>query len=276
MRAFRNGATRRNSIPSSRFINNISNTDTSMLDGVWCALAVIASVQSLRTPGAVSPARQQALRDAAGVGAAVIVAYAMATGFESMLVALAIAAFAVLTPRSGKATPASLQSALALAALASASADHALGLDTGASLGWTALGGLSAVIVVFAAGYLRVGSRIRALNGVFFNTPASGMHFACAALCTVIAYTAGFEGGAVAVVIIGAMVALIGAYLAMALADRAYPVFIAALNGYAACSVVAAGVGLANGALVVTGVALVLGCVAACTSAIPSRVSSKK
>jgi NAD/NADP transhydrogenase beta subunit len=53
-------------------------------------------------------------------------------------------------------------------------------------------------------------------------------------------------------------------------------VFIAALNGYAACSVVAAGVGLANGALVVTGVALVLGCVAACTSAIPSRVSSKK
>ena len=67
-----------------------------------------------------------------------------------------------------------------------------------------------------------------------------------------------------------------GAYLAMALADRAYPVFIAALNGYAACSVVAAGVGLANGALVVTGVALVLGCVAACTSAIPSRVSSKK
>jgi hypothetical protein len=259
-----------------------------MLDGVWCALAVIASVQSLRTPGAVSPARQQALRDAAGVGAAVIVAYAMATGFESMLVALAIAAFAVLTPRFGKATPASLQSALALAALASASADRALGLDANVSLGWTALGGLVAVIVVFAAGYLRLGSRIRVLNGVlngpfngtlngvFFNTPASAMHFACAALCTVIAYTAGFEGGAVAVVIIGAMVALIGAYLAMALANRAYPVFIAALNGYAACSVVAAGVGLANGALVVTGVALVLGCVAACTSAVPSRVSSKK
>ena len=253
-----------------------------MLDGVWCALAVIASVQSLGTPGAVSPARQQALRDAAGVGAAVIVAYAMATGFESMLVALAIAAFAVLTPRFGRATPASLQSALALAALASASAsaDRALGLDANVSLGWTALGGLSAVVVVFAVGYLRVGSRIRMLNdvfnGVFFNTPASAMHFACAALCTVIAYTAGFEGGAVAVVIIGAMVALIGAYLAMALADRAYPVFIAALNGYAACSVVAAGVGLANGALVVTGVALVLGCVAACTSVVPSRVSSKK
>src|ERR1700712_1156759 len=251
-----------------------------MLDGVWCALAVIASVQSLGTPGAVSPARQQALRDAAGVGAAVIVAYAMATGFESMLVALAIAAFAVLTPRFKKATPASLQSALALAALASASADRALGLDANGSLGWTALGGLSAVVVGFAVGYLRVGSRIRMLNdvfnGVFFNTPASAMHFACAALCTVIAYTAGFEGGAVAVVIIGAMVALIGAYLAMALADRAYPVFIAALNGYAACSVVAAGVGLANGALVVTGVALVLGCVAACTSVVPSRVSSKK
>lgn len=247
-----------------------------MLDGVWCALAVIASVQSLRSPGAGSPARQQALRDAAGVGAAVIVAYAMATGFESMLVALAIAAVAVLTPRFGKATPASLQSALALAALASASADRALGLglelDAGASLGWTAFGGLSAIVVVFAAGYLRVASRIR----LSLNASASAMHFACAALCTVIAYTAGFEGGAVAVVIIGAMVALIGAYLAMAVADRAYPVFIAALNGYAACSVVAAGVGLGNGALVVTGVALVLGCVAACTSAVPSRMSSKK
>jgi NAD/NADP transhydrogenase beta subunit len=133
-----------------------------------------------------------------------------------------------------------------------------------------------AVAVVFIAGLLRVGSRFRVLNNLFQNASASAMHFACAALCTVIAYTAGFEGGAVAVVIIGAMVALIGAYLAMALADRAYPVFIAALNGYAACSVVAAGVGLANGALVVTGVALVLGCVAACTSAVPSRVSSKK
>jgi hypothetical protein len=190
-------------------VNNISDTDTSMLDGVWCALAVIASVQSLRTPGALSPARQQALRDAAGVGAAVIVAYAMATGFESMLVALAIAAFAVFTPRFGKATPASLQSALALAALASASADRTLGIDTGGSLGWTALGGLSAVAVVFVAGYLRVGSRLHALNDVFQNASASAMHFACAALCTVIAYTAGFEGGAVAVVIIGAMVALI-------------------------------------------------------------------
>ncbi|SAL23459.1 hypothetical protein AWB64_01840 [Caballeronia sordidicola] len=251
-----------------------------MLDGVWCALAVIASVQSLRTPGALSPARRQALRDAAGVGGAVIVAYAMATGFESMLAALAVAAFAVLTPPSWKTTPASLQSALALAALASASADRAFGLEAGMSPGWTALGGLSAVAMVFALGYLRLraleGLPERLLKRMACAAPASTMHFACAALCTVIAYTAGFEGGAVAVVIIGAMVALIGAYLAMALADRAYPVFIAALNGYAACSIVAAGVGLANGALVVTGVALVLGCVATCTSAAPSRVSSKK
>jgi hypothetical protein len=249
--------------------------DTSMLDGVWCAFAVITSVQSLRTPGMISPARQQALRDTAGVGAAVIVAYAMATGFDSMHVALAIATcatFAMLTPRFGRTTPASLQSALALAALASASADRALGLDASSSLGWTALGGLAAIAMVFAIGRVRIGSRIRLSNA----TATSATHFACAALCTVIAYTAGFEGGAVSVVIIGAMVALIGAYLAMAMADRAYPVFIAALNGYAACSIVAAGVGLGNGALVVTGVALVLGCVATCTSAGPSRVPSEK
>ncbi len=252
-----------------------------MLDGVWCALAVMTSVQSLRTPGMVSPARQQALRDAAGVGASVIVAYAMATGFDSMLVALAIAAFgtfasfgmfAMQMPRIGRTTPASLQSALALAALASASADRALGFGASSSLGWTALGGVAAIAMVIAFGRVRIGSRIRLSNA----TAASAMHFACAALCTVIAYTAGFEGGAVSVVIIGAMVALIGAYLAMAMADRAYPVFIAALNGYAACSIVAAGVGLENGALVVTGVALVLGCVATCTSVNPSRVPSEK
>jgi hypothetical protein len=258
-----------------------------MLDGVWCALAVITSVQTLKTPGAVAPVRQRALRDAAGVGAAVIVAYAMATGFESMLVALAIAAFAVLTPRLGRSTPASLQSALALAALASASADRALGFNANTSLGWTALGGLSAIAMAFAFSHLWLGARFKAITlfkvlkvlnvlKVLDATPASAMHFACAALCTVIAYTAGFEGGAVSVVIIGAMVALIGAYLAMAVADRAYPVFIAALNGYAACSVVAAGVGLANGALVVTGVALVLGCVATCASVSPSRARSEK
>src|SRR5471032_122610 len=106
-----------------------------MLDGALCAFAVMASMQSLKAPGAVSPTRRQALRDAAGVGAAVIVAYAMATGFDSMLVALAIAAFgtfasfgmfAMQMPRIGRTTPASLQSALALAALASASADRAL------------------------------------------------------------------------------------------------------------------------------------------------------
>ena len=255
-----------------------------MLDGVWCAFAVMTSVQSLRTPGMVTPARQHALRDAAGVGAAVIVAYAMATGFDSMLVALAIASlatfasfasfgrFAMLTPRIGRTSPASLQSTLALAALASASADRALGFGASSSLGWTALGGVSAIAMVFAFGRVRPGSRIRLSNA----TATSAMHFACAALCTVIAYTAGFEGGAVSVVIIGAMVALIGAYLAMAMADRAYPVFIAALNGYAACSIVAAGVGLENGALVVTGVALVLGCVATCTSVNPSRVPSEK
>lgn len=235
-----------------------------MLDGALCAFAVMASMQSLRAPGAVSPTRRQALRDATGVGAAVIVAYGMATGFDSTLVALfalaigAIAAFAMLTPRSGRTTPASLQSALALAALASASADRMLGFDPGASLELTALGGIAAIALAFVLGRVR----FEVSNARLMTT----MHFACAALCTVIAYTAGFEGGAVAVVIIGAMVALIGAYLAMAMADRAYPVFIAALNGYAACSVVAAGVGLANGALVVTGVALVLGCVATCTS----------
>src|SRR6202790_1955898 len=239
-----------------------------MLDGALCAFAVMASMQSLKTPGRISPTRRQALRDAAGVGTAVIVAYGMATGFDSTLLALAIAAFAMLTPRFGRSTPASLQSALALAALASASADRALGFDPDASLGLTALGGLAAIALALLLGRVRFGvSNAKLMNA---------MHFACAALCTVIAYTAGFEGGAVSVVIIGAMVALIGAYLAMAIADRAYPVFIAALNGYAACSVVAAGVGLANGALVVTGVALVLGCVATCTNVRPTGAPSEK
>jgi len=43
-----------------------------MLDGALCAFAVMASMQSLKTPGRISPTRRQALRDAAGVGTAVI------------------------------------------------------------------------------------------------------------------------------------------------------------------------------------------------------------
>src|SRR5258707_13443457 len=154
-----------------------------MLDGALCAFAVMASMQSLKAPGRMAPTRRQALRDAAGVGAAVIVAYGMATGFDSTLLALAIAAFAMLTPRFGRSTPASLQSALALAALASASAGRAPGFDPGASLEWTALGGIVAIALAFVL--CRVRFRVS-------NTKlASTMHFACAALCTVIAYTAG-------------------------------------------------------------------------------------
>jgi NAD/NADP transhydrogenase beta subunit len=97
--------------------------------------------------------------------------------------------------------------------------------------------------------------------------------FTCAALCTVIAYIAGLDEGALPLVILSAMVALIGAFLAMALIQGEHPALVSALNSYAACCVVALGIAMASGILIVTGVLLVLGGIAMSSRESPARAS---
>ncbi len=90
-----------------------------MFNGALCAFSVVALIQSLRTPGGLVAGRRSLLRDAAGLGAAIVLAFGMARGFDSLAVVLAIAAVAFLMPRFPRAGggPAFWQSAIAMAAL---------------------------------------------------------------------------------------------------------------------------------------------------------------
>jgi hypothetical protein len=230
-----------------------------MFNGALCAFSVVALVQSLRTPGNLAAGRGSVLRDAAGLGAAVVVAFGMARGFDSfavvLAVVLAIAAVAYLMPRfAGRgAGPAFGQSAIALAVLGSVAMDRTTGLGP-ESLHSMATGGAMAIGMTYIAGRVR----LPVLNATLRRL----LCYTCAALCTVIAYIAGLDEGALALVELSAMVALIGAFLAMALIQGEHPALVSALNSYAACCVVASGIAMASGVLIMTGVLLVLGGIA--------------
>jgi NAD/NADP transhydrogenase beta subunit len=237
-----------------------------MFNGALCAFSVVALIQSLRTPGGLVAGRRSLLRDAAGLGAAIVVAFGMARGFDSLAVVLAIAAVAFLMPRFARAGggPAFWQSAIALAALGAVAMDLTIGLGP-ESLQSMATGGAVAVGMAYVAGRVRLPVLSATLQRV--------LCFTCAALCTVIAYIAGLDEGALPLVILSAMVALIGAFLAMALIQGEHPALVSALNSYAACCVVALGIAMASGVLIVTGVLLVLGGIAMSSRESPARAS---
>jgi hypothetical protein len=239
-----------------------------MFNGALCAFSVVALVQGIRMPGGLAAVRHSLLRDAAGVGAAIVVAFGMARGFGSSLIvlgiALAIAATAFLMPRfaKGGVGMAFWQSAIALAALGWVALDRTIGLGP-ESLQSMATGGASAIGVACMASRVR----LRVLGATWRRV----LCFTCAAMCTVTAYIAGLDEGALALVVLSAMIALIGAFLAMGLLQPGqgeHSALVSALNSYAACCVVASGIAMASGVLIVTGVVLVLGSIA-----MSSRVS---
>jgi hypothetical protein len=238
----------------------------SMFNGALCAFSVVALVQSLRTQDGLDAGRSSLLRDAAGLGAAIVVAFGMARGFDSLAVVLAIAAAAFLTPRfaGGGVTPAFSQSAIALAALGSIAMDRTIGLDP-ESLQSMATGGAAAVGMGYVLGRMRL--------PVLSATLQRALCFACAGLCTVIAYIAGLDEGALALVVLSATVALICAFLAMALIQSEHPALVSALNSYAACCIVALGIAMASGVLIMTGVLLVLGGIAMYSRVSPAGAS---
>jgi hypothetical protein len=237
-----------------------------MFNGALCAFSAVTLIQSLRTPGALAAGRRSLLRDAAGLGAAIVVAFGMARGFDSFAVVLAIAVASFLIPRfaGGRVGPGFWQSAIALAALGAVAMDLTIGLGP-ESLQSMATGGAVAVGMAYLAGRVRLPVLSATLQRV--------LCFTCAGLCTVIAYIAGLDEGALPLVILSAMVALIGAFLAMALIQGEHPALVSALNSYAACCVVALGIAVASGVLIVTGVLLVLGGIAMSSRETPARAS---
>ncbi|CDY76035.1 NAD(P) transhydrogenase subunit beta [Caballeronia glathei] len=242
--------------------------------GALCVFAVVAMMAALRTGGVISRARRRVLWEVGGMGAAVVVAHALvgsADAVFAMIVALLLAggtaaAFARLRV---ECVPhgAWMQSLIAAAALGSTLFAHA---DAWKAPEAALAGGALALFVACCAALARI--RVKLPDASI----ASSLHFACAGACAAIAYTAGLQQGALAVVIVSAMAALIGAHLTKAIADDAWPALVSTLNGYAACSVVAAGMGLGSGVLLVTGVALSIGCVASHARAMQSRASYSK
>jgi NAD/NADP transhydrogenase beta subunit len=131
------------------------------------------------------------------------------------------------------------------------------------------LGGAAALTLAAAVAHLPARARTLPLA-------AGSTHFACAGACAAIAYAAGLEQGLAAVVIVSAMAALIGAHLSIAVAGDAWPSFVTALDGYAACSVAAVGVGTGDGALLVTGVTLTIACAASHARASEARTACSR
>jgi hypothetical protein len=239
------------------------------LDGALCVLAVVATMEALRASGGISAARRRVLWEIGAMGALVVLAHAAGGGASavlSMIVALGIAGGAAVVcarfgidraPRLSR-----LPGMIAAAALAStlfAKPDEPVAALVGASI---ALAG--------AALLSRLCFAIKDASLV------SSLHFACAGACAVIGYAAGQEAGALAVVIVSAMGALIFSHLTMALAGPVWPGLVSTLDGFAACSVVAVGIVAGSGALLVTGIALAIGCAASHASAMQSRASYSK
>ncbi|BAN24914.1 hypothetical protein [Caballeronia insecticola] len=87
----------------------------------------------------------------------------------------------------------------------------------------------------------------------------SALHLAAAGACAALAYGLGAAPGALAVLAVIAMVALIGAHLSLALGGAAAAPVASILSGAAACGL--ALTAASDGALVVACIALAIGCV---------------
>ncbi|SAK64717.1 hypothetical protein AWB81_02480 [Caballeronia arationis] len=239
------------------------------LDGALCVLAVVAMMEALRATGGISAARRRVLWEIGAMGAGIVLAHAAsgsATAVLSMIVALGIAGGAAAVCARFRIDRAPRLSCLhgMIAAAALASTPFAKPDEPVAAL----IGGSVALAGVALVSRLRFAVRDASL--------ASSLHFACAGVCAVIGYAAGREAGALAVVIVSATAALISSHLTMALAGPAWPGLVSTLNGFAACSVVAVGIFAGSGALLVTGIALAIGCAASHASAMQSRASYSK
>ncbi|SAL71236.1 hypothetical protein AWB71_04335 [Caballeronia peredens] len=207
-----------------------------VLAGALCVFAALS---------AGSPTRARAAWQAgAGVVAACFIGGA---SVAAALLLAACAAFLFFRPaRPAPSVPASMQSLLVTLAFIAWLLPDALrsngavaALAGGAAAAW------------FCLAEVRVTSTAPQRQGTALHLTAAG---ACAAL----AYAAGAEPGALAVLAVIAMLALIGAHLSLALGGAAGAPVASVMSGAAACGLAVAAAD--DGALVVACIALVIGC----------------
>ncbi|WP_250514700.1 hypothetical protein [Caballeronia sp. INDeC2] len=210
------------------------------LAGALCVLAALSAGSSMRG------ARSRALGEA---GAVLI----LAAGASGAAAAIAPTAAALLL--AAVAGFAGYRSGLS----ASSASMRAL-LATIAFVAWVLPGANGAQAVL-------AGGAIAALGHLIFKRASrermtfQPLHLACAGACAALAYVLGAQPGALAVVSVVAMVALIGAHLSLALGGGAGSSAASLLSAVAAGGLaVAAAIGGAHGALVVAAVTIAIGC----------------
>lgn len=213
------------------------------LSGALCVLASLSAGASLRS----GAARWRRLWE---IGAVVIVAYGVSRGpgVAALLLAI-VAGFAGY--RLGR--PAANASTQAL-------------LVTIAFVAWLLpdAPGLSGVFAVLAGGAVAALGYMVCVRTHRETANLQPLHLACAGACAALAYVLGAQSGALAVVSVVAMVALIGAHLSLAMGGSASVPLASLMSGAASCGLAVAaaigGVRGTNAALVVATVALAIGC----------------
>jgi len=212
------------------------------LAGALCVLAALSAGSSMR----MGAARLRAW----AVAGALIVAAACASGgpaaIAPLAAALLLAAFAGLA-------------GYRFDGGASTASTHAL-LATIAFVAWV-LPGLNGTCGVLAGG------AIAALGHLIFartkreNLILQPLHLACAGACAALAYGLGAQPGALAVVSVIAMVALIGAHLSLAMGGAAGAPAASLMSAAAAGGLaLAAAIDGTHGALAVAAVGIAIGC----------------
>lgn len=209
-----------------------------VLAGALCVLAAMSAAPLLRS------------RMLLPVGAAVValgVANGGAPAAIGGLLAIVAGFVAARSGRVGSTLPASLQALLVTVAFVAWLVPDALRLN-----------GASAVLAGGALAALGWSARVRASGSTRRESVCSApLHFAAAGACAALAYALGAQPGALAVVAVVAMIALIGAHLSLALGGGAGAPLASLTSGAAACGLA---VVTSNGALDVACVTLAIGC----------------
>ncbi|BBU29125.1 hypothetical protein BTHE68_28590 [Burkholderia sp. THE68] len=208
------------------------------LAGALCVLAALSAGASMRADAARS-------RGLWAAGAVLIVACGAGGASGAMALSLAVVAGCVgfrFGRGAANTSTQALFATIAFAAWVLPSANSAYAVLAGGAVG---------ALVHLAGAWAR---RRESVN-------LQPLHLVCAGACAALAYVLGAQSGALSVVSVIAMVALIGAHLSLAMSGRAGVPVASLLSGLASCGLAAtAAFNCTHGALAVAAVALAIGC----------------
>ncbi|WP_321792847.1 hypothetical protein [Caballeronia sp. J97] len=207
------------------------------LAGALCVLAALSAGSSMR----VGIARSRGMWEAG----ALLVAACCAGGAQGVVGLVLAAVAGCVGYRSGRGGSGASTQAL---------------LATLAFVAWM-LPGSGSAYAVLAGGAIAALGLVLGLGTSRESIGVQPMHLACAGACAALAYAFGAQSGALAVLPVIAMIALIGAHLSLAMGGNAAAPAASVMSAAAAGGLaLAAALGGAQSALAVAAVAIAIGC----------------